>query len=361
MRTHHLVLAAGVLLVGIGAFIADRIQTAGGTITIEDVQFPGRSGNRVAGLLYVPAGASADTPAPGILAMHGYINTRETQSGFAIEFARRGYVVLALDQTGHGLSEPPAFGEGFGGPDGLRYLRGLAAVDPDNIGLEGHSMGGWAVLAAAAAAPDGYRAMVLEGSATGSFGAPAGNPTFPRNLAVVFSAYDEFSELMWEVPTGAAVTGSTKLQNVFGTTAPIVPEFVYGEPAAGTARVLYVPAVTHPGDHLSTEAIGAAVKWFTRTLQGGTPRLAKDQIWYWKEVGTLIALIGLVLTVIGVGLTLLRLRRFREFVHPFIPASAVRWPVLRATLTAVIPVLTYFPLFNLANASCPRRRGGRSS
>jgi hypothetical protein len=158
---------------------------------------------------------------------------------------------------------------------------------------------------------------------------------------------------MWEVPTGAAVTGSTKLQNVFGTTAPIVPEFVYGEPAAGTARVLYVPAVTHPGDHLSTEAIGAAVKWFTRTLQGGTPRLAKDQIWYWKEVGTLIALIGLVLTVIGVGLTLLRLRRFREFVHPFIPASAVRWPVLRATLTAVIPVLTYFPLFNLANASWP--------
>ena len=56
---------------------------------------------------------------------------------------------------------------GYGGPDGLRYLRGLDVVDKDNIGLEGHSMGGWAVLAAAAAMPDSYKAMVLEGSATG--------------------------------------------------------------------------------------------------------------------------------------------------------------------------------------------------
>ncbi|WP_201721683.1 hypothetical protein [Caulobacter sp. B11] len=29
-----------------------------------------------------------------MLAVHGYINSRETQSPFAIEFARRGYVVL---------------------------------------------------------------------------------------------------------------------------------------------------------------------------------------------------------------------------------------------------------------------------
>jgi hypothetical protein len=68
---------------------------------------------------------------------------------------------------------------------------------------------------------------------------------------------------------------------------------------------------------------------------------ADDQVWYWKEVGTLIALVGMVLAVIGAGLTLLRLRRFREFVRPFTPASAARWPVLRAALTAVVPVLTF--------------------
>ena len=47
-------------------------------------------------LLYIPPGATAQTPAPGILATgHRCIISREIQDGFAIEFARRGYVVLA--------------------------------------------------------------------------------------------------------------------------------------------------------------------------------------------------------------------------------------------------------------------------
>src|SRR2546428_14064146 len=72
----------------------------------------------MSGLLHTPRNATPKTPAPGILAVHGYINSRETQDGFAIEFARRGYVVLALDQTGHGYSDPPAFAGGFGGARG---------------------------------------------------------------------------------------------------------------------------------------------------------------------------------------------------------------------------------------------------
>jgi len=32
-----------------------------------------------------PKGVTAKNPAPGIVAIHGYINSRETQDGFAIE------------------------------------------------------------------------------------------------------------------------------------------------------------------------------------------------------------------------------------------------------------------------------------
>jgi len=46
-----------------------------------------------------------------------------TQDGFVVEFARRGYVVRALDQIGHGNSDPPTFANGVGGPDGLAYPR----------------------------------------------------------------------------------------------------------------------------------------------------------------------------------------------------------------------------------------------
>src|SRR5882724_13167608 len=156
----------GAALILAGGVLAYLTQTSGG-IQIRDVRFTGAKGNIMSALLYIPPNATAKTPAPGVLAVHGYINSRETQDGFAIEFARRGYVVLALDQTGHGYSDPPAFANGFGGPDGLAYLRGLDFVDKNNIGLEGHSMGGWTVLAAATAMPDDYKSMVLEGSSTG--------------------------------------------------------------------------------------------------------------------------------------------------------------------------------------------------
>jgi len=150
MRRRWSLAIAGVILILAGGVLAWLTQTSGG-IRIEDIRFKGAKGNTMSALLYIPPNATAQTPAPGILAVHGYINSRETQDGFAIEFARRGYVVLALDQTGHGYSDPPAFANGFGGPDGLAHLRSLDFVDKNNIGLEGHSMGGWTVLAAAAA------------------------------------------------------------------------------------------------------------------------------------------------------------------------------------------------------------------
>jgi pimeloyl-ACP methyl ester carboxylesterase len=203
-------LSIGLVLVLAGALLAHFVQTAGG-IRVMDDRFIASDGSPMSALLYVPPGATARTPAPGILAVHGYINSRETQSGFAIEFARRGYVVLALDQRGHGYSAAPAFAAGFGGPDGFAYLRSLAMVDKNNIGLEGHSMGGWAVLAAAAAFPDDYKSMVLEGASTGAPFAAEGTRIFPRNVAVVFSQYDEFSQLMWGVRSASEIAGSPKL------------------------------------------------------------------------------------------------------------------------------------------------------
>ena len=133
---------AGLVLALAGGLTAWIAQTGGGEVAIRDLRFNGPGGSVMSALLYVPKTATAKAPAPAILAVHGYINTNETQDAFAIEYARRGYVVLALDQTGHGYSDPPTFANGFGGPAGLAYLRGLDIVDKDNIGLEGHSMGG---------------------------------------------------------------------------------------------------------------------------------------------------------------------------------------------------------------------------
>ena len=355
MRGRWSLAIAGVILILAGGLLAHFTQTTGG-IKIQDVRFKGVKGNTMSALLYIPANATAQTPAPGILAVHGYINSRETQDGFAIEFARRGYVVLALDQTGHGYSDPPAFANGFGGPDALAHLRGLDIVDKNNIGLEGHSMGGWTVLAAATAMPNDYKSMVLQGSSTGKPFAADGTASWPRNAALVFAQYEEFSTLMWGVDLARDVTKSPKLWTLFGTQGPVEPGKVYGDIAQGTARVLYTPAITHPAEHISHEAIGYSLDWFAKTLQGGTPKPADDQIWFRKEIGTLIALLGFVALLIGAFDGLLEAKMYSRLRLPeiadgtmpaHVAADGRRWTVA-FVLSAFIPALTYYPAFALA-------------
>jgi pimeloyl-ACP methyl ester carboxylesterase len=355
MRARWTLAIAGAVLMVAGSLVAHLTQTSGG-IKVEDIRFKGAKGNTMSALLYTPANATAQTPAPGILAVHGYINSRETQDGFAIEFARRGYVVLAIDQTGHGYSDGPAFSNGFGGPDGLAHLRSLPMVDKNNIGLEGHSMGGWTILSAATAMPGDYKAMVLEGSSTGKPFAADGTPTWPRNLPLVFAKYEEFAPLMWGVARARDVVTSPKLWALFGTSAAVEPGKVYGDIAQGTARVLYTPAMTHPAEHISHEAIGYALDWFGKTLTGGTPLPADDQIWFRKELGTGVAFVGFVAFLIGMFDGLLEARMFSRLILPEpadgsrpaeTPVDRSRW-LVALVLSVLIPALTYYPAFTLA-------------
>ena len=63
-----------------------------------------------AGLYHVRAAlcadnATAETPAPAVVTVHGWYNANGFQDLFNIELARRGYVVLSPDMIGHGDSE----------------------------------------------------------------------------------------------------------------------------------------------------------------------------------------------------------------------------------------------------------------
>jgi dienelactone hydrolase len=345
--------ALGWALVLVGGLVAHLVQTSGG-VRVEDVRYPGKAGETLSGLLYVPPGATPQHPAPAVLVSHGFINTREMQSPFAIELARRGFVVLAMDMTGHGYSGGPMGIDGFGGPASLAWLRSRPFVDAANIGLEGHSMGGAPVMNAATALPDGYRAVVLEGSTTQFFGAGAeATPRFPRNLAVVFGRYDEFAPLMWGKPRGADVGASPKLERIFGTAAPVVAGRLYGDIGAGTGRLLVIPAVDHPQEHFSQAGVGAAVDWFQRTLTGAaTPRPASDQIWLVKELGTLAGLVGcvaLMLATFELVLATPPLAALRQAPPPVAERRGPRW-MLAFALTAAVPALTFYPLMKAAPA-----------
>lgn len=345
IRGNGLLLLIAVALVIGGSWLAATVQTDGGAVAVRDIRFTGNSGHRMSALLYVPATASADRPAPGVVAIHGYINSREHQSPYAIELARRGYVVLAVDQTGHGYSAPPAFANGFGGPDALAYLRTLDIVDKEQVVLAGHSMGGWASLIAAGAYPNDYRSIVVSGSSTGTYGAPDGTATFPRNLGLVFGKYDEFSTLMWGSPTGAGIVDTEKLRTVFATDSAVQPDRLYGRVDDGSARRLYMPEQTHPANHITTTGVAPVIDWVQATTTPPRALPSDDQIWQWKELGTALALLGAILFLFPFGGLLLDgpLGSLRQ---PPAAAPGIRgggwW--IAAALFVLIPVLTYFPL-----------------
>jgi MFS family permease len=161
---------------------------------------------------------------------------------------------------------------------------------------------------------------------------------------------------MWGVDRARDVTQSPKLWAMFGTQGPVEPGKLSGDIAQGTARVLYTPAITHPAEHISHEAIGYSLDWFAKTLQGGTPKPADDQIWFRKEIGTLIALLGFVALLIGVFDGLLEAQMFSRLRLPeiadgtmpkHVAASGRRWTTA-FVLSAFIPALTYYPAFALA-------------
>jgi dienelactone hydrolase len=355
--------ALGVVLIVAGSLLASLIQTSGG-IRVEDVRFAGGTGT-LSGLLYVPPNATAAAPAPGVIAIHGLINSREMQDGFAIEFARRGYVVLALDMTGHGYSTPPMTMPELGGADALRWLRTLPFVDRNNIGLEGHSLGGMAVMSAVKALPDAYRAAILIGSTTGT---PAvATPSFPRNIAFILGAYDEFTPLMWGTKSfydpvskrqallARDIGASDKLKAAFGTHDAVVPGKIYGDISAGTGRELYLPHVTHPQEHFAAVSIGQAMNWFGKTLHGGTPRSDDDQVWYWKEIGTGVAFAGFVLLLLGAFDALLQLPAFAPLRHPSTPSRERRDGRWWASfwLSVLVPGLVFLPAMIVAQLAIP--------
>ena len=62
--------------------------------------------------MMVPQNATVDTPAPGVIMFHGISCAGHSMSNYAIELARRGYVVMVVDFPSSGYSdmvgqEPP--------------------------------------------------------------------------------------------------------------------------------------------------------------------------------------------------------------------------------------------------------------
>ena len=132
-------------------------------------------GNTIYGLLTVPL----DDPPPGgfkaVVFNHGYIppdsyNTLERYEAYVDYLARSGFVVYKIDYRGHGRSEGYPSGSYFSpgytidAISALKSLQTMEIIDPNGIGMWGHSMGGNLVLRAMLIEPDIKAGVIFAGA-----------------------------------------------------------------------------------------------------------------------------------------------------------------------------------------------------
>ena len=162
----------------------------GSEIVIEETLEPGRNyfryyayyyseGLKIYGLLTVPYAEMPATGYPAIVFNHGYIppdvyRTTERYIAYVDNLAQHGYIVFRIDYRGHDRSEGEARGA-YSDPGYLAdVLNAVAAlqqhplVDPQRIGMWGHSMGGYLTLRAMTVSPD-IRAGVIWAGVVASY------------------------------------------------------------------------------------------------------------------------------------------------------------------------------------------------
>lgn len=110
-------------------------------------------GLKINGLLTIPKGERPTGGFPAIVFVHGYIaptiySTTERYTDYVNYLARNGFVVFKIDLRGHGQSEGEAGGSYYSSDYIIDTLNAYSAlqnsdfVNPEKIGLWGHSMAG---------------------------------------------------------------------------------------------------------------------------------------------------------------------------------------------------------------------------
>ena len=377
-KSAKVLLCVSVFLMLLCSIVVSAVQTNGGKVTMKELNIETDEGYSMSAYLFIPETATAENPAPAVVTSHGYLNNKEMTDANYVELARRGYVVLAIDQPDHGDSEVT---ESFfilqpsGVYQGVLAVSRMPFVDKEKIGVTGHSMGSWSVNAAIA--QDNASDTQLIAAAL----VHCNNPTYmdeegnyvnaygTRPAGVISAVYDEFfgtstdengnllsSPYFMETDCAQSFlhfgADPTELEDREAYT-------YYTDTVDGTEtfRVIYRPEIIHPWSHFSARSESYVIDFFEKALGAPNPIASGNQIWQWKEAFNFVGVIGFVLFICSFGTLLLftpvfESLRAKEIVEPakVTDKTAKLWFWISLVIGAVFGSVVYLPLVAKGNA-----------
>ncbi|WP_202710343.1 alpha/beta hydrolase family protein [Sporosalibacterium faouarense] len=374
-------------LILLSTIFASIIQTDGGKVTITGLTIPTQNGQYVSADLYKPKSATKDSKKPLVILVPGFQRSKETMTSYAIELARRDVVAIVIDPYAQGsssssMSRTPATDEGYGLIPLVDYVYNtpnLNYIDKTKIGAAGHSAGGNAAIRAA-----------------NHFGTEAIASGQPSKLAAVYvSGYvltltDEvLSSVRSNVGISYALHDEGAYRNEKGNgdmrTAPEALRLVnsglpvdgqvnkveigklYGQVYNKTLRVVYNEKINHAFQPYTIENNAHILEFFGITFNLDRKLKISDQIWYLREILTLIALIGAFLFIVPFAKLLLKTPLFKSLVHKVPDAlpkqdkkgKIIYWSVF--ALGALIACFSFMPLADLSKTLFTKASGSQQT
>ncbi len=310
-------------------FAADRIQRDNGRIEISDGTIPVDEGFMTY-KLYRPKDATASNKAPAVLLLHGYQNDHETCAAYAIELARRGAVVLCLDEYGHGSTTVGLLKRGYvdhkvsvnygndseadgtyssigstiryrilmnfsnlsffndhyskddhgnaitdsscGGSIAYEYLSKLDYVDASRMAVSGHSMGtwsSWSVAAAWSGTAIEPKAIVLQCGELFTDDVYDTSKYHFNNVLLLQAKYDEFSYFRdYQLNVTDNLLKTPLRYEFLGTTADMAAwNTTYGTFNDGSARRIELLNTNHRLTTHHLHGLETALDWLDSALE----------------------------------------------------------------------------------------------
>lgn len=262
-----------------------------GQVDITRITLVGDNGMKFSAMLYVPNTATNDTPAPAVLFVHGGSGNSRNHESQAMEFARRGFVAISVDNQGSGESEYSKAIDSQTVPEQfMQYLLTMDIVDKDRVAAVGHSAGGGPVYYLGATY--GLKAVVASdcsaGQASLSTNAASSQITesadYHGNLIYINGSEDFLNPRDKHLNTATSVWQRDGV-DMQGDELVVIDK-LYGSFEEGNAHLFVeIPGQIHEICFLDHAHNEAAIDFVLKAFEmDGTALPGSDQVWQWANV-----------------------------------------------------------------------------